>query len=149
MKSRDYQGIVGGGVLMALGLFVIAYSLSTLRLGTLQRLGSGGFPTALGVILIVFGIIILIPALRTPGTTTQIALFPFLTITASLLVFAAVLRSLGLVPSVILMTVIAGLPDKNLTLVKSLILGIFLASAAALIFPIGLGIRMPIFAWNW
>lgn len=86
MASRDYQDILAGLVLIAVGIFAGAYVLLTLKLGTATRMGPGMFPTALSVILIGFGVAVLIPALRRVGETPKIQARPLITILLSILI---------------------------------------------------------------
>ena len=39
MHARDYRDIIGGGVLVAGGLFVVLYATTQLQVGTLARMG--------------------------------------------------------------------------------------------------------------
>jgi hypothetical protein len=146
MHTRE---LAGGAVLILIGAAATAYSLASLRLGTLQRLGPGGFPTALGILLVIFGLIILIPALNRTGGFPKIEFVPLAAILASIVSFGFLLRTVGLVPAAAVMILIASRADRRLSLARAAMLAACLALVAALIFPIGLGIRIPIFTWRW
>jgi hypothetical protein len=149
MYARDYRDLIGGGLLILIGAAVTLHATNSLGLGTLLRLGSGGFPAALGVLLVVFGLALIVPAFRRRGELLPIAILPLICVLASILAFAVTLRTLGIVPAVIVMTLIATRADSKLSLFKAGILAVVLATFATLIFPIGLGIRVPILTWNW
>jgi hypothetical protein len=149
MHARDYRDIVAGGVLIVIGAAVAIHAAVSLGLGTLLRLGPVGFPAALGVILVGFGFVLLIPAFGRVGELPKVRFVPLLAVIASMVVFALMLRTVGMVPAVFVMTLIASRADGKLPLIKAAVLAAILALIAALIFPVGLGIRVPIFAWNW
>ena len=149
MHTRDYRDIIAGGVLVILGAAVSFHATTSLGLGTLMRLGSGGFPAALGLLLVGFGLALVIPAVARRGELPKVAFVPAVAVLASMLVFALLLRPLGIAPAVFVMTMVATQADRKLTLIKSAVLALLLATIAALIFPIGLGIRVPVFAWDW
>ena len=149
MHAHDYRDIIAGGVLVLLGAAVTFHAATSLELGTLMRLGSGGFPAALGLLLVGFGVALGAPAVARRGDLPQVAVVPAVAVLASMLVFALLLRPLGIAPAVFVMTMVATQADRKLGLVKSAALAAFLAIIAALIFPIGLGIRVPVFSWDW
>jgi Tripartite tricarboxylate transporter TctB family len=57
---------IGGGVLVLIGVYVVATSLGY-RLGTLARMGPGMLPLALGVLLVLFGILVALFVKPEPG----------------------------------------------------------------------------------
>lgn len=58
-------------------------------------------------------------------------------------------RPFGVVPAVIAMTWVASRADKEFSHFGAIVLAVILAILAALIFPIGLGVLIPIVAWPW
>jgi len=149
VRARDYRDIIAGAALIVIGGLTAIYTLTSLKLGTTTRMGPGMFPTALSVLLIVFGIAVLIPALSRAGEMPKVDVVPLVAILISILAFALMVRPFGVVPAVVAMTAISSRADSKLSLRGTAILAAFLALLAALIFPIGLGLRIPIFAWPW
>lgn len=149
MPARDYRDIIAGAALIVIGVCTAIYTLTSLKLGTTTRMGPGMFPTALCVLLVIFGIIVLVPALSRAGEMPRIDKAPLAAILLSILAFALMVRPFGVVPAVIVMTAISSRADSKLSLLGTAILAALLALLAALIFPIGLGLLIPIFAWPW
>jgi hypothetical protein len=62
LRKRDFYA---GGLMVLFGLFA-AVNGPNYRLGTLMHMGPGFLPTALGVILIILGLVIAVGAVATP-----------------------------------------------------------------------------------
>lgn len=146
MTSRDIRDIVGGLLLIGVGLFAAFYA-QRYELGSLQRMGPGYFPVALGVILAILGVFVLVPALFRQGTKIHIQWKSLIWVIISLLVFAALLDVLGLIITSVL-TVIAGSMASDLTWKPKLILAVCVALITYVIFSFGLGMLMPVWPWS-
>lgn len=146
MTSRDIRDILGGLFLICLGLFAAFYA-QRYELGSLQRMGPGYFPVALGVILAILGVFVLVPALFRQGTKIHIQWKSLIWVIASLVVFAALLDVLGLIITSVL-TVIAGSMASDLTWKPKLILAACVALITYVIFSFGLGMLMPVWPWS-
>jgi hypothetical protein len=68
---------------------------------------------------------------------------PFLAITAATASFALAIETLGAVPAIVIMTLVARLADERVGFIRPLILGCLLALIATLIFSVGL--ELPIY----
>jgi hypothetical protein len=150
--TRNYQDIVGGMLLIAIGAFAAYQSSTVLKLGTVMRMGSGMFPAALGVLLVVVGCLICIPALLRPTPNTTAPAFDLRSVVAisvGVLAFGLMIRPFGLVPSVFVLVIVAGLADGKLSPLRSALLAAVLALVSALIFRIGLSVPFAIIAWPW
>ena len=149
MLSRDYRDVIGGTGLLAIGLGVFYYCLTYLRLGSATDMGPGMFPAGVGVILAGFGAAILIPALFRAGPRMTVDIRSLAAALSSILAFALLLEPVGLVPAMLALTLIAGLADRKLSLLKSLLLAICLSILAILIFQVGLGMQVATAQWPW
>lgn len=149
MRTRDYRDIVGGAALIGVGAFVAIHAFTSYRLGTVTNMGPGLFPTALGCLLAALGVIVLVPALFRSGDLPQIDFRPLVTILVSIFTFAVMVRPFGLVPTILVLTLLASLAAGKLSLVGALVLAAGLSILATLIFPVGLGIQVAIIAWPW
>ena len=147
MYSKDIKDMIGGGVLILLGSSVAIYCMAALDLGTLSQMGPGLFPAALGVILALLGSAVVIPALFRQGERLSVEARPFAFVCAAILAFALTVRVFGLIPSTILLTLIASRADTAFSLRHALILGVVLAAGNALVFHVGLGLQLPLLAW--
>ncbi len=149
VTKRINGDILGGLVLIGLGGFVTYYAATSYALGTLRRMGPGMFPTALGVMLILLGLILLIGAWRRGGGTTlpQFNLRPFLAVTAGVFAFGLTVRPFGMVPAIVLLTVIGSLAEARLRPLAVLVLTVVMVLISVLVFRVALDIFLPLFAW--
>jgi hypothetical protein len=146
MKSKDTRDIIGGFSLVAMGLFAALYA-QRYDLGELQEMGPGYFPTALGVLLMVLGLFIAIPAFFREGTSINIEWKSLLWVLISISVFAIALTKAGLVIATILSVLAAAVPSKS-SWKSRLILAISLAVITYLVFLLGLGMVLPVWPWS-
>lgn len=150
MLSRDYKDILGGGVLIAVGLFAAVYAVLHLTIGPISRMGPGMFPAVAGILLAVLGLAIFIPALFRRAPAGALAQFDFrslLAISGGILSFAVLLQPFGLVPAIVAQTLIASRADSKLTIFGAGILACFLSLGMVLLFKIGLGVPVAILNW--
>jgi hypothetical protein len=147
MYRRDYRDIIGGAILLLGGVFVVAYATSQLQIGSLNRMGPGLFPAALGVLLCFFGTVLALPALFRAGTLPSVELRPLFFVLASILVFGLTIRRFGVAPAVVALTLVAALADRQFAWPKAIALAIGLATIAVLIFNVSL--EIPVEAIRW
>ena len=149
MRRVDYRDLIGGGLITLAGAAAMYHSLTVFAVGTAARMGPGYFPALVGGLLMLCGIVILIPALLRAGPMPVLEFRPLLWISLSILAFALLLVPFGLIPAIIVQTVVAGLSDCKLSWRGSLILAGAIAVGATLLFKVGLGLIVPAFAWPW
>jgi len=148
MYARDYRDIVGGGLLVALGLWAGFHSINNFDIGTVGRMGPGMFPASLGFLLAAVGALIVLPAFFRAGEgKITVDWRPMFFIMGGVAVFGATVTTLGMVPAVILLTICGVLADTKMGIVGTVILSVSLAALAYLIFILGLGIVLPVFRW--
>lgn len=149
MLRVDFRDLIGGGLVALAGAGAMYHSLTAFELGTLARMGPGYFPALVSGLLILCGLSIGIPALLRAGPMPVIEFRPLFWISLSTLAFALILMPFGLIPAIIVQTVLAGISDRKLSWKGSLILAATVAIGATLIFKVGLGLIVPTFAWPW
>ena len=147
MLSRDYKDIVGGALLAVFGLIVAVYAATSYDLGTLRRMGPGMFPMALGVILSVFGVALIIPALFREGKRPHIRIFSPLFVLLGVSAFALLVRPFGLIPAILAVVMISSVAELKIRPVSLTILSVAMCVLAWLVFRVGLGLAMPMFRW--
>jgi hypothetical protein len=127
-----------------IGAAVIAHGYS---LGTLNRMGSGFFPTAIGVGLTVLGAAIAIRALLKPETSEPIAALdirPIFFISLAILLFGWLVEDFGLVLALAALVVVARLAGREGGLIELVLMVAILIAVAVGIFIYALGIRLPL-----
>lgn len=150
MGKRDYRDILAGALLLAVGGFALAYSLYYLNLGSFRRMGAGMFPALVGGIVVLIGAAILVPALwRTQKEPMQVDLRAFSFVMLSILAFALVLRPFGLIPGIVVMTLIASQADSKLGPLGYVVLPLSIVVVCVGIFMLGFGIQIDAFSWPW
>jgi putative Ca2+/H+ antiporter (TMEM165/GDT1 family) len=147
--KRDYYA---GGLIILFGL-VAALQGPSYTIGTLVRMGPGFMPTALGVLLILLGLVIAGTALVTPASADE-GLLPanpqwrgWGCILAGPLLFV-VFGQFGLLPASFACVFVSSLGDKTATLKSSLLLAAGVTVFGVLLFSYVLQIPMPVLTWR-
>jgi Tripartite tricarboxylate transporter TctB family len=131
---------VGFGVAFAIGA-------TSYDIGTPIRMGPGFVPLALGVILAALGVLIIVKG-YVAGEGDEIGEVPWraiVLITVAIVIFGVTVRPLGLVPSLVAATVLAGLAPQRSGVVLPVAIAAGLTLASVLIFIVGLQLRLPLF----
>jgi hypothetical protein len=147
-KFRSYsQDLWAGLMFMGLGMLAVYLSVDY-PLGKAMRMGPGYFPTYLGYIMTFIGLIIggrsffLEP---TPEErTTKWALVPLTLMPLSVVVFAVVVDTLGLVAAVLLL-LLANASVKNFRPVENFVNFVVLLAIAVFVFQRWLGVPFNTF----
>jgi len=147
--KRDYQDIIGGGLLVALGVFCAIYAYNEYDMGTMSRMGPGFFPTWLGILLAIIGVLIILPALARAGTGhMKIEWRTAFLVLASIVAFAVTLRTLGLVVATMATVIIGSIADRETTWRLRVIMAVIITVFTVLIFQVGLGMVLPLWWWG-
>jgi hypothetical protein len=140
--SFDRTDAAAGVVFILFGLFFGVQSLG-MELGTAFRMGPGFFPLVLAVVLILFGGLILLNALKArPGAEAPgaIAWRGLLFILPAPVFFGLTVRGLGFVPSIFVTTLIAGLASLKMKPLNALALALAVTIFSTLVFSYALGL---------
>jgi hypothetical protein len=115
--------------------------------GTAGRMGPGYFPSLIGGCLALIGAVsILRSIVVSSDPARQVAWRPLALITASVILFAAALPRIGLVPALVVLLLIATLArrEAHFSLI-GIAAAALLIAFCALVFVKGLGLAMPLF----
>lgn len=148
-RRLDHRDGAAGAAFFVFG---IAFAVVALNypLGTTMRMGPGYFPVVLGLILAGLGVIVGLGAYRRHSVAEQAAgstslsipkLRPALLISASVLVFAVAIESVGLALATFGVVAVSSLANSNVRWRSVTASGLVLASASVAIFAYGL--RLP------
>jgi Na+/melibiose symporter-like transporter len=148
MKNRDYQDLIGGLLLIALGIFVIYYS-QRYDFGTPARMGPGFFPTVLGWMLAGVGLLVALPAWFRPGPKVVVQWKNALFVLGAIVLFALLLRNAGLIVATLVAAFVGSLADKEITWVGRAVVSIGVTAVTWAIFIVGLSIRVPVWPWSY
>jgi hypothetical protein len=145
---RDYYAgalmvLVGGGA---------AYVGSQYEMGSLTHMGPGYFPTALGIILAIIGIIIAGSAAYAPPapvTAEAPAMKPdwrgWLCITGAALLFIGLAKYVGLVAATFACVFVAALGDRENSWKEAALLAAGITVFGVVLFSYVLGVQIPLF----
>lgn len=148
MRHIDAREFISGAALVAIGLFVALYASSHYEIGVPARMGPGFFPTALGWIVGALGVLVIASSFRRAIhalTPPPFAVRPFLAVVIAVAAFAALIERIGLMPTALILAVIASFAGRNFKLGKAVLLGACLAVLSWLIFTVGLNMTLPAF----
>jgi len=139
--SKDFWG---GLMLIALGGTSVLVSRAY-PMGTVLRMGAGYFPTVLGGILVVFGLILLVKGVRSTDRIephwSPRALF---VIPATLMLFALLVERIGFVPSLLMLIVGSAAASSEFRLLEAISVGAALTALCVAVFIWGLGLPYPL-----
>jgi Tripartite tricarboxylate transporter TctB family. len=139
--------MIGGGLLLAVGLFVLFHAWSNYDLGTLRRMGPGLFPAALGALLGLTGLAITVTGFLAEGLPPAVDWKPLILVVVAVVVFALTVKTLGLAPAIVLMTIPAAMADGRLGLLGTLLLALALAVISVLLFVVAFNMQIPVARW--
>lgn len=152
MAERDGTWLPLGLTCIAIGLAAIAIATGY-PYGTITAMGPGFLPTAVAILLIVFGVLVLyqrggeVPAgepglASAPAFSSEGPWRAMLAIGAAIVLFGFTIAPLGLPIAVFLVVVVAGHALPVARLVPLLLLAAFLALASAIVFVTLLGLNL-------
>ena len=142
----DTKDLVGGGALALTGLYMF-YAATSYRIGTAQQMGPGYFPMIVSGLLLLLGVMIAGLALTRSGSIEKPEWRPLIAISASVLVFALCVRTLGLIPAVFGSTVVSAMGHRGLHLIPTATLALALSIGTWILFAKLLGLTMPALLW--
>ncbi|NIC40750.1 tripartite tricarboxylate transporter TctB family protein [Aquabacterium sp. A08] len=148
MAHKDTRDILGGLAMLALGLFAAWYGSSEYEIGDLNRMGPGYFPMALGLLLAALGLFIALPAFFRRGEPIHIEWKTSVLVIASIVVFAVLLKGLGLVLAAALAVLVSSLADREISWRNRLLVAVGVSAITYLVFSVGLSMVLPVWPWS-
>ena len=114
-------------------------------MGTTMRMGPGYFPTVLGWLLALIGFVLIVRTLIQPGPAVgRLAYSKLGLIALSNILFALLLRRLGLAAALVLLVVMSAYASKRFRWPVATILAVGLAIGSSIVFVWLLGLPIPI-----
>ena len=116
------------------------------KMGTAGRMGPAYFPTILGILLAVIGLIGVIRSCMHQGEAVgKFYIRELVLILSAVLLFGFLMRGAGLVPSVLLLVLLSAYASPKFTWLPSLLIAVGLTVFSVVVFVKLLGLPMPIF----
>jgi hypothetical protein len=156
MKIGHPKDFWGGVLFAAIGLFfaLIAYGIKPLgipgyAMGVPARMGPAFFPFWLGMMLFTLGAIIAFTGFKHGGTEEDrhfpvFHWMPNFWVLGAIVLFGLVMKIIGMLIAGVLLIVISGKGSREFRLKRSLILGVILSVACAMVFVWGLKLPIPL-----
>lgn len=120
---------------------VFGWQSLQVELGSWLRIGPGGMPLALSLLLILLGAIILLSALRDVGESIGVLAWRgIFFITLAPIIFGLTVRGLGFVGAVFITALFASFASWRMTPLRALALAVALTVFSTAVFSYGLGL---------
>jgi hypothetical protein len=133
------------------GLMFIAFGLGFMivarnyAMGTAVRMGPAYFPTVLGGLLALIGLAIFVESFIAKGEKVPKIVFrPMTLILLAIILFAILLKPLGLIVATAILIVLGALGGHEFRLKEVVILYVILVVFSVLVFVRGLGLPIPV-----
>jgi hypothetical protein len=141
---RHPKDFVAGILFAAVGIAAIVIAASY-PLGTAARMGPGYFPRILGILLILLGSALALRALRVQGAPLPRWHWkPVVVVLGSVVLFGAIVNSVGLALSTVILIVLASAASPEFHPKESVVAGIALAALSVAVFVLALKLQLPI-----
>ena len=141
---RNNRDFIAGLLFAVVGALAVALA-SDYPIGTTMRMGPGYFPTALGAILFLFGLYVLARGVRSgekiKGTWGARALT---LIALSIVLFGFLLDRAGMIPAIVVATLVAAAAGREFRLKEVLLVAVVLSVFSVAVFSYGLKLPYPI-----
>jgi hypothetical protein len=140
MKIKAPKDFWAGLMFLAFGIG-FAWAAQNYQMGTAVRMGPAYFPTMLGGLLAVLGLSVLVKSFVVGGErVSHFFLKPLILVLGGVVIFALLLRPLGLIAATFALILVAALGGYDFRIREVLILFLCLAIFAVLVFVKGLGL---------
>lgn len=136
-----WTGLLFGGF----GLFAAIYAAMSYKLGTAVRMGPGYFPTWVGGLVALLGLVVMLRSLTLEGPALpRMRLRPVIFVLGGSLAFGYLLKPLGMVAATIVLVIVSAAGGHEFRWREVLLLAVGLAAFAVGVFVYGLGLPFPL-----
>lgn len=127
IRIRSPQDFAAGLLFMGLAAFAL-WIARDYPIGTAVRMSSGYFPRLLCFLLLAIGVFVTLRALKCDGPAiTHVRFRPLVLVTASIVVFAYAIQTVGVVIATVLLVLIGGYASPRVRLVEMAAAAVVLA----------------------
>lgn len=144
LTIRNQSDFVSGIVFGAIGVAALIVGRGY-PFGSLARVGPGFVPVVAGCVLCGFALVLLLRSLASKqDDKVVLEPLPILVIVGSSLLFAFLLRPLGLPLAAAILVLLSTLASRSLGWLQALGLAVAVSAFVTLVFVYGLGLQMPV-----
>jgi hypothetical protein len=145
MRIRNHRDFWSGVLFIVTGLLFVVLSRQY-QLGTAAKMGPGYFPTILGALMAILGLMVLIPSLGGRGPVVKVDKMDFKSIVMVLVavaVYAATLPTLGFIVALFVLILISSFASHEFNIKTTLISSVVLLVFSWAVFVKGLELQFP------
>jgi hypothetical protein len=146
VRIRNQKDLWSAVMFVIFGVLFIVWS-TEYQFGNTQRMGPGYFPTILGILLVLLGILVALPALKADAEETHVDKIGWrglLVILGSVILYAILLPRLGFVIAMASLVIISAMASKEFTWKAALLSVIVLGAFSYVVFVKGLELQFPV-----
>ncbi len=146
MKIRDRKDFWSAAMFVVFGVLFMAWS-TDYQFGTTQRMGPGYFPTVLGGMLVLLGILVGLPAIKAGAPETHVEKTGWrglLVILGAVILYAILLPRLGFVAALVVLIIMSSMASDQFAWRPTLISVVVLGISSYLVFVKGLDLQFPV-----
>ncbi|MDQ3445581.1 MAG: tripartite tricarboxylate transporter TctB family protein [Pseudomonadota bacterium] len=146
MKIRDQKNFWSGVMFIAFGVFFVGYARQY-DMGTAARMGPSYFPTVLGGLMVLLGIIVLIQGLATEQADGKIEPFNFkalVLVLGAVVAFGLLLRPAGLLVALFVLIAVSSFGSHEFKVRDMLLLSVGMSLLVLGVFIYGLNMTIPV-----
>lgn len=154
MSGGDFDASVRTNVLetiFVVAMFVLGAYMALEGLdygvGTINRMGPGYYPTALGVLLMILSVFLAPEALRAGARPISFPMRPLVMIGLGLVSFAVLVVPAGLVPATLVLVFVSAFAEVGMRPRRALLTALAAAAIGYLVFIVGLRLTIDPFWW--
>lgn len=145
MRIKSPKDFWAGLMFLGFGLFFSVWAVTHYQMGTAVRMGPAYFPTVLGGLLAVLGLMVLIQSFTIDGPPVpQMMLRPLVLISVACVVYGYLMKPLGLVLSTAALVYIAAYGGHEFKWKEVTVLYVVLIIFSVLVFVKGLTLPFPL-----
>jgi hypothetical protein len=144
MKIKSPKDFWAGLMFIGIGLFFLIVARNY-QMGSAVRMGPAYFPTVLGGILAILGVIIFLQGLATNGPSVpKLSFKPIFFISLALLLFGYLLKPIGFILAIVVMVFVSAFGGHEFKTKEVVILAVVLVIFSVLAFVKGLTLPFPL-----
>ncbi len=144
-NMRDFWS---GLIYLSVGAFAVTVARDY-PFGSSIKMGPGYFPTVLGYMLAMIGVMAIVRSFFRQGEPIEgFAIVKTLWVVIPVLIFGFIVKEAGLVPAVVVVTLGSAMASRYFSWKASILLSIGMAAFSVLVFVKGLALPMPAFG-SW
>lgn len=154
MTSAQHREHAAGGLILLLGIVAVLEG-RRLGVGSLTAMGPGYLPLAIGVLLIVLGVIIALQRPHRSAAPVEIDAVPagfewrgWVCIILGVIAFIAISERLGLIAATLVSVFVAAMGDRTNTLRSAALLAVGATVFGVVLFYYILQIPIPLVGWS-